>query len=283
MPPRPPSAVSPVLPAIGVGLRAPHYRDFLERLPAVDWLEVHTENYLGAGGWDLHVLQTLRGHYPLSLHGVGLGLASVAGFSLAHLERIRQLVARFEPMLVSEHLCWGTVAGRHLNDLLPLPLNQQTLQWVCDRLDLVQNTLGRQLLLENVSTYLRFRDDTLGEAEFLALAAQRSGCGVLLDVNNLYVNQHNHGEDAAQALAALEGAPVREIHLAGHCRDGEVLVDHHGATVAEPVWALYAQALQRFGAVPALIEWDTGIPPLEVLLDEVHKARAVAQAWCDDA
>ncbi|MEW6761153.1 MAG: DUF692 family multinuclear iron-containing protein [Pseudomonadota bacterium] len=262
--------------AAGVGLRTPHYRAFLEGRPKVGFLEVHSENYLARAGWDWHVLTSLRRDYPLSLHGVGLGLGSVHGFSGRHLERLRQLVDAVDPFLVSEHLSWGALADRQLNDLLPLNLADSMLDLLCERVGRVQDALGRRLLVENVSTYVRFRDDTMGEAEFLAELARRTGCAILLDVNNLYVNQHNHGEDALAAIAALPVDSVGEIHLAGHLATPLALVDHHGAAVAEPVWALYRAALARFGRVPALVEWDADVPPLEVLLAEAARADAIA-------
>ncbi|WP_026637264.1 DUF692 family protein [Duganella zoogloeoides] len=260
---------------VGVGLRAPHHRQFLDDRPAVDWLEVHTENYLDQSGRDWHVLQQLRRAYPVSLHGVGLGLGSARGFSMQHLERVRALVRNIEPCLVSEHLCWGAVGDRHLNDLLPLILDAAALDLLCDRVDQVQNALQRQLLLENVSTYARFHGDSMSEAQFLAALAARTGCGLLLDINNLYVNQCNHGEDALEALLAIAPGTVGELHLGGHLVTPQAVIDHHGAAVAEPVWQLYAAALERFGAVPTLVEWDTEIPPLGVLLDEAAKARAL--------
>jgi uncharacterized protein (UPF0276 family) len=261
---------------VGVGLRAPHYRQFLAQRPSAGWLEVHTENYLDQGGWDWHVLQTLRRDYPVSLHGVGLGLGSARGFSEQHLERVRELVRAVQPALVSEHLCWGAVFGRHLNDLLPLALNAAALDLLSERVQRVQDRLQRRILLENVSTYVRFRDDAMSEAAFLAALAQRTGCGLLLDVNNLYVNQLNHGEDALAAMAAMAPGTVGEIHLAGHLVTPDAVIDHHGAVVAEPVWTLYEAALRRFGPVPTLIEWDTDIPELDVLLGEAGKARAMA-------
>ena len=260
---------------VGIGLRVPHYRDFLERRPAVDWIEVHTENHLAQSGRDRHVLETLRRDYPLSLHGVGLGLGAREGFSDAHLARVAALVRALEPALVSEHLSWGALHDRQLNDLLPLPLDNAALDLVASRVARVQDALGRQILVENVSTYLRFHADAMGETAFLAELVRRTGCRVLLDVNNLYVNQHNHGEDAMRALAALAPGSVGEIHLGGHLDLGEVLIDHHGARVAPPVWALYRAALARFGAVPALVEWDTDLPALDVLLDEVDIARRI--------
>lgn len=260
----------------GIGLRAQHYREFLERRPRVDWLEVHTENYLAPGGWDAHVLENLRRDYPVSLHGVGLGIGSARGFREEHLQRIRELVLRTEPALVSEHLCWGAVDDRHLNDLLPMPLTREALAMVCERVDLIQETLGRRILLENVSAYLRYRGDAMSEAEFLAEVATRTGCGILLDINNLYVNQCNHAEDAMAAIEAIPPHAVGEMHLAGHLVTPDAVIDHHGDRVARAVWDLYAKALERFGPVSTLIEWDTDIPALEVLLDEAHRARQLA-------
>jgi uncharacterized protein len=263
---------------VGIGLRAPHYREFLEQRPKADWLEVHTENYFDSGGWDSHVLQRLREHYPISLHGVGLGIGSMHGrFSDRHfehhIERVRDVVERVDPVLVSEHLCWGAVDDRHLNDLLPLPLTMQALDLVCERIDRVQNVLRRKILLENVSTYLRYRADMMIEAEFLAELARRTGCGILLDVNNLYVNQCNHDENALASMYAIAPGTVGEIHLAGHLVTDDAVIDHHGARVDDKVWRLYEIALQRFGAVPTLIEWDTDIPALDVLLGEAQRAR----------
>lgn len=261
---------------IGVGLRAPHYRQFLAERPRVDWLEVHTENFISQSGFDWHVLQALRRDYPFSLHGVGLGLGSVRGFSAAHLEQVRSLVERVEPMLVSEHLCWGAVHDRQLNDLLPLALDDDALALLCERVGRVQDVLRRPILLENVSTYVRFRADSMSEAEFMAALARRTGCALLLDVNNLYVNQCNHGEDALAAIAAIAPGSVGEIHLAGHLVTPAAVIDHHGATVAPAVWELYRAALARFGGVPTLVEWDTDVPALDVLLGEADKARSIA-------
>ncbi len=281
-----PSAAFPRL-GVGLGLRGPHYRTFLNERPRVDWLEVHTENFFDAGAWESHVLDTLRQDYPISLHGVGLGLGSAEGFSHHHLARLRETVQRVEPILVSEHLCWGAVSDRHLNDLLPMPLTQEALQLVSERVDRVQQLLGRRLLVENVSTYVRFRCDAMTDSEFLAALVARTGCGVLLDINNLYVNQHNHGEDALAALAALRPDSVGEFHLAGHLLSGAMLIDHHGARVAPAVWRLFEQALARYGAVSTLIEWDTDVPELSVLLDEAQLAQerianfsATMQASC---
>jgi len=263
------------LQGVGIGLRARHYRDFMQQQVAVDWLEVHTENYLQAGGVDRHVLFELRQRYPISLHGVGMGIGSAQGFSQAHLQRVAQLVRELEPALVSEHLCWGAVADRHLNDLLPLPLSRPALELVCQRVHQAQDAIQQNILLENVSTYLRYRADAMSEADFLSEVAQRTGCGILLDVNNLYVNQCNHQESALQAIDTVLAHQVLEIHLAGHLVLPDAVVDHHGDVVAEPVWQLYQYALQRLGPVPTLIEWDTDIPALEVLLAEAAIARAM--------
>jgi uncharacterized protein (UPF0276 family) len=263
---------------VGVGLRAPHYGAFLRERPEVAWLEVHTENFFHQAGWDFEVLQRLRQDYPFSLHGVGLGLGSAHGFSHDHLQRVCALAARIEPALVSEHLSWGALAGRQLHDLLPLSLDRAAFELVADRIGQVQDALQRPILLENVSTYLRMQGDVMSEAEFLAALARHTGCGILIDINNLYVNQCNHGEDALQALtaiAALAPGAVGEIHLAGHLVTPAAVIDHHGAAIAPPVWDLYRAALALFGPLPTLIEWDTDVPPLPVLLAEVEKARAI--------
>jgi hypothetical protein len=264
--------------AAGIGLRAPHYRDFLDRRPGVGWVEVHTENFLARAGHDWHVLQTVRRDYPVSLHGVGLGLGSVHGFSDEHLGRVAALVRALEPVHVSEHLSWGALRDRQLNDLLPLQLDDAALDLVAARVQRVQDALGRRIFVENVSTYLRFAGDAMSEAEFLAELARRTGCGVLLDVNNLYVNAHNLGEDPHAAIAALPPGCVGEIHLGGHLVTSDGLIDHHGAAVAPPVWDLYRAALARFGAVATLVEWDTDLPALDVLLDEAARADRIAAA-----
>lgn len=262
----------------GIGLRGPHYREFLAHRPLVDWLEVHTENYLSQAGWDWHVLEELSADYPFSLHGVGLGLGSASGFHHEHLERVRSLVHRVQPALVSEHLSWGAVSGRQLNDLLPLTLDDAALALVCERVQRVQESFNRQLLIENVSTYFRFHQDSMTEAQFMAAIAARTGCGLLLDVNNLYVNQCNHGEDALEALQSIAVGSVGEIHLGGHLVTPQAVIDTHGDLVADSVWQLYEAALRRFGQVPTLVEWDTDIPSLEILIGEAEHARLVAQS-----
>jgi uncharacterized protein (UPF0276 family) len=259
----------------GIGLRTPHYRDFLNHQVQVDWLEVHSENYFGDGGFDLFVLDQLAQRYPISLHGVGLALGSVHSSQEMHLCKLKRLIDRVQPALVSEHLCWGSISGRHLNDLLPLTFTEQALALVSERIDFMQNYLQRQVLIENVSTYLRFVDDAMSETEFLIALSQKTGCGILLDVNNLYVNQCNHNEDASEAIAAFARLPkniIGEIHLAGHTRMENSLIDDHGSCIDPKVWDLYQTLCQTLsGSIPTLIEWDTRIPDLSVLLAEAAK------------
>jgi uncharacterized protein (UPF0276 family) len=264
----------------GVGLRHRHYGDFLDGNVAVDWIEVHSENYFGDGGRDLQVLTTLRADYPVSLHGVGLALGSAGTLAAAHLAKLARLATRIDPALISEHLCWGGYAAggapRHWNDLLPLPYTSEALELMVQRVDQVQQALGRPILVENISAYVEFSASMMTEMEFIDALARRSGCGVLLDLNNLYVNAVNHGFDAARELAKLDAVHVAEIHLAGHFRGADCLIDHHGDRVADPVWALYADYVARHGAVSTLIEWDTEIPALAVLLEEADHARRIS-------
>jgi uncharacterized protein len=267
--------------AAGVGLRFPHHQTVVDTRPEVPWFEVHTENYLGGGKAPAY-LDAIRRDYPISLHGVGLSLGSVEGLDDAHVERVRLTVRRFEPGLVSEHLAWNVVDGTYLADLLPLPMTEEALEVVCRNVDRLQMTLGCRILVENPSSYLRFRHSSIPEWEFLAAVAVRTGCGILCDVNNIYVSAWNHGWDARAYLDALPADAVGEIHLAGHAErhldDGRVLrIDDHGSRVTPAVWALYVTALKRFGPVPTLIEWDTDIPAFAVLQDEA----ALAQTQLD--
>jgi uncharacterized protein (UPF0276 family) len=211
------------------------------------------------------------------LHGVGLSLGSADALDTGHLARLKRLAARIEPAAISEHLCWGRIDGRHLNDLLPLPFTEEALALVCERVDAVQAALGRPLLVENVSAYLRFDSDAMAEWDFVAAVAQRTGCKLLFDVNNVYVNAVNHGFDPLVYLAAIPGDAVAEIHLAGFDASGPCLIDTHGARVAPPVWALYRATIDRFGPKPTLIEWDTDLPALDVLLDEAAIAQSILE------
>jgi hypothetical protein len=265
-----------VLPAVaGIGLRAPHVAEVRASRPRIGWLEVHSENYFVEGGPALAALEAIRADYPVSLHGVGLSLGSADSLDIAHLSRLKRLASRIEPAAVSEHLSWGRVDGRHLNDLLPLPLNGESLALVCDRVDAVQSALGRPLLVENVCAYLRFAADTMAEWDFVAAVASRSGCKLLLDVNNVYVNAVNHRFDPDAYLAAIPAGSVAEIHLAGYEASGPCLIDTHGSRVAAPVWALYRAAIERFGPTPTLLEWDTDIPALDVLRGQAAQAQAI--------
>lgn len=260
--------------AAGVGLRAPHVAHVLETRPAVAWLEVHSENYFAAGGPALRALERVRASYPVALHGVGLALGSADALDREHLGKLATLAARIDPAAVSEHVCWGRLGARHFNDLLPLPYTAEALDHLCAQVDAAQEALGRPLLLENISFYKAFDECAMPEPEFLAALARRTGCALLLDVNNVFVNAHNHGWDAQGYLAAIPPESVAEIHLAGHERSGALLLDTHGTPVAEPVWALYRRALELWGPRPTLIEWDADIPPFDVL--EAHAARAEA-------
>lgn len=267
--------------AAGIGLRFQHHQAVLDTRPAVAWLEAHAENYFG-GGPSIHTLEAIRRDYPVSLHGVGLSLGSADGLDGTHLERVREVVQRIDPGLVSEHLSWSIVGGTYLADLLPLPMTEEALDVVCRNVQRMQDVLQRRILVENPSSYLLYHHSTLPEWEFLATVARRTGCGILCDVNNIHVSACNHGWDPASYLAALPAQCVGEIHLAGHSirqlEAGQVLrIDDHGSRVAPEVWALYAQAIARFGPQPTLIEWDTNVPPLEVLLAEAAHAADVLE------
>lgn len=265
----------------GIGLRAEHYREVIETLPSAAWLEVHSENYFGAGGAPLAYLEKARQHYPVSLHGVGLSLGSSDELNPRHLQKLKALIERIEPGLVSDHLSWSSVDGRYLNDLLPLPYTEEALRHFTQRVQQAQEFLGRELLIENPSTYLQYTHSTIPEWEFLTEVAERSGCGILFDINNLYVSASNHRFDASTYLRALPARKIREIHLAGFSvnryADGEMLIDTHSARVADEVWALYRQAIEKLGSIPSLIEWDAELPPLAVLLDEARKADEILE------
>jgi len=273
----------PIPARAGIGLRSAHHESIVRTRPDVGWIEAHTENYFHDGGPGVRALERARAFYPLSLHGVGLGLGSADPLDRGHLERVRSAVRRFEPALVSEHACWGHVDGEHFNDLLPLPYTEEAVEHLAARIREVQDYIGRQLLIENLSAYVAFAASQLDEGEFLAAVVERSGCGLLLDVNNAYVNARNLGLDLESFFAALPRAAVQEIHLAGHSRrrlgQHEILVDDHGSAVCEEVWSLYGQALRYFGPVPTLIEWDNDVPALEVLVAEAHRADGILREF----
>lgn len=272
----------PIPTAVGIGLRPAHFGHVLQVRPDVPFFELHSENFFCAGGalWD--AFDAVRGDYAISLHGVGMALGSTDPLDPDHLAALRALVSRVEPALVSEHVCWGASGGRHFNDLLPLPYTEEALDLMVARVQQLQDTLGRRVLLENVSSYVHFTHSTLSEGEFLAALAARSGCGLLLDINNVYVNSINHGSDAQACLAALDADSIGELHLAGFTRKeglgGPLLIDSHDARVDPAVWALYAQAIARFGAKPTLIEWDQHLPDFAVLEDEARIATSYLHA-----
>ncbi len=278
--------------AAGIGWRHPHYAELLESLPPLDFIEVHSENFFGAGGAARAILRQARQHYPVSLHGVGLALGSAAGVDAWHLEQLARLVSDIDPVRVSDHACFarGFVDGQHVHagDLLPIPFNQESLDLFCRNVQQVQERLKRPLLVENLSAYITLAGSDRSETDFLCELVQRTGCGLLVDVNNIYVNALNAriagGPDAPDPLRVCEdwlsrlpADAVGEIHLAGHCVLDDIVIDDHGSRVDHAVWRLYAHAITRFGARPSLIEWDSAIPPLHVLMDEAERARRVCQ------
>lgn len=274
-------AVPPDIPRrAGIGLKAEHYRAILDTEPKIGFFEVHAENYMGAGGPPHRYLTAIRERYPLSLHGVGLSIGGPGALDQAHLARLRELERRYQPGLFSEHLAWSTHDTGYLSDLLPLPYTPATLQRVCDHVGEAQDAIGRQMLLENPSSYLTFEESTIAETDFIAEIALRTGCSLLLDVNNVFVSAKNLKSDPLAYIASYPLDKVREIHLAGHDAgmDGageEVLIDAHGSNVAESVWSLYAAVIDRTGPLPTLIERDANVPPLETLLSEAARAEQV--------
>jgi uncharacterized protein (UPF0276 family) len=276
-----------MLEGFGLGLRPQHYRDFTDAAPAVDWLEVLSENYLVPGGKPLDFLDRIRARYPMAMHGVGLSIAGTDPLDMGYLRALRRLAERIEPACVSDHLCWTGAGGARLHDLLPVPFTREALDHLTRRVDAVQDALRRELVLENVSSYFAWPGSEMTEPEFLAALVKRTGCGLLLDVNNVYVSSVNHGFDAAAYIATLPAASVRQIHLAGHTRQGDMLVDTHDAPVCEEVWSLYGNAIARLGPRPTMIERDDDIPPLAQLLCELDTARRASaravRARRDDA
>lgn len=271
---------SPLPAGAGVGFKPQHVRDILAQAQPIAFFEVHAENYMGAGGPAHAQLTALRERYALSLHGVGLSIGSPHPLDRDHLVRLKALCERYAPESFSEHLAWSSHGGAYYNDLLPLPYTEETLASVARHIDEVQATLGREMLLENPSTYLRFAESTIPECEFLREIARRTGCGLLLDVNNVHVCAVNHGTSAQAYLEAFPLERVKEIHLGGHDEDTDdsgapLLIDAHGCPVADPIWALYAQTIARAGPLPTLIEWDNDVPDWPTLCAEAQAAQAV--------
>lgn len=261
----------------GIGLRREHYAEVLAERPPAAWFEVISENFMVDGGRPRHVLEQVRKHYPVTLHGVSLSLGSSEPLNPIHLGKLRELVSWVEPELVSDHLCWTGLGGHNSHDLLPLPFTEEAVRVAAGNIRQVQDTLRRRILIENVSSYLRFRESEMTEWEFLSAVAEAADCHILLDVNNIYVNARNHGFDPAHYLAGVPAHRVAQFHLAGHEDHGHVVVDTHDHPVCDAVWNLYGQALIRFGDVPTLIEWDASVPDLPRLLSEAGAAQRIME------
>ena len=266
---------SPFL-GFGLGLRTEHYNAILETKPHVDWFEVLSENYMIPGGKPLHYLDRIRADYPVVMHGVSLSIGSTTPFDENYLRDLRQLADRIEPAWISDHLCWTGVHGQNMHDLLPLPYTEETAKHVAERVEIVQDYLGRQILLENVSSYASYVDSTMTEWEFIALICEKADCKLLLDVNNIYVSSYNHQFNAKTFIDGVPKNRVQQIHLAGHHNHGDYIIDTHDAPVIDPVWDLYSHALQRFGAISTMIERDDNMPELEELVEELQIARNIA-------
>lgn len=269
----------PIPARAGVGLKPEHFTEIVETRPDIGWFEVHAENYMEAGGPPHHYLAAIRNHYPLSVHGVGLSIGGAGPIDDVHLARLKAVCDRYQPGLVSEHLAWSTHEGTYLNDLLPVPYNSESLQRVCEHIDHVQSTLQRKLLLENPSTYVAFATSDMSEIDFLDSVVERTGCGLLLDVNNVFVACTNHGADPQTYIDRFPVKHVAEIHLGGHAPDSDdagarLLIDAHGCRVDNAVWDLYRHALARSGPLPTLIEWDNDVPAWSILFAEARRAEA---------
>jgi hypothetical protein len=262
----------------GVGLRRQHYAYVLDAHPPVDWFEVVSENFMVPGGRPLEVLERVRARYPIVLHGVSMSLGSTDSLNLKYLAGLRDLARRFDPAWVSDHLCWTGVGGQNLHDLLPLPYTEEALSWVAGRIRQVQEILERPILIENVSSYMTFTDSTMSECDFLSAVAEESDCGILLDINNIYVSALNHGFDPARYIESVPVERVIQYHLAGHSDHGSYLLDTHDHPICSEVWALYQKAVRRFGKVSALVEWDDNIPEFPVLQANAHQARMTHEA-----
>lgn len=259
----------------GLGLRPVHYQDILEQLPAVDWFEALTENYLVPGGKPLYFLDRVREHYPVVLHGVSMSIGASEPLNLDYLRQVKALAQRIEAEWISDHLCWTGVHGKNLHDLMPLPYTEETIRHVAGRVRQAQDVLGRQLLLENVSSYVTYRASQISEWEFLGAVAEAADCLILLDINNIHVSAFNHGFDAQDYLDGIDPRRVRQFHLAGHQNHGDYIIDTHDEPIIDAVWDLYAAALRRFGPVSTMIERDDNIPPLAELIDELDQARRI--------
>ncbi len=260
----------------GLGLRTDHYEQVLNDRPAVDWLEIISENYMIEGGKPLHYLDRIRELYPMVMHGVSMSIGSTAPLNFDYLADLKQLIERVQPEWVSDHLCWTGVHGRNLHDLMPLPYTEETIAHVAARVKQVQDYLGRQILLENVSSYVTYEASQIPEWEFLTAIAEQADCLLLLDINNIYVSSHNHEFDPLEYLDGVPGERIQQFHLAGHSYKDQLIIDTHDHPICDPVWFLYQQAIERFGQVSTMIERDDNIPPLEELVAELEVARRMA-------
>ena len=260
----------------GLGLRATHYEAIFETRPALDWFEIISENYMVPGGRPLANLMRIRRDYPMAMHGVSLSIGSSDPLNPDYLRDLKALSDRVEPAFISDHLCWTGIAGNNLHDLMPIPYTEAAIRHVVDRVRQVQDSLGRQILLENVSSYVTFAQSEMSEWEFLRAIAEQADCHILLDINNIFVSAANHGFEPIEYLEGIPVERVRQFHLAGHENRGDIIIDTHDAPVIDPVWDLYAKACERFGPVSTMIERDDNIPPLEELLVELDRARQIA-------
>ena len=267
----------------GLGLRTEHYNAILETKPKIDWFEALSENYMIPGGKPLDYLDKIRADYPVVMHGVSLSIGSTTAFDADYLRDLRKLADRIQPAWISDHLCWTGVHGQNMHDLLPLPYTEETAKHVAERVGIVQDYLGRQILLENVSSYASYIDSTMTEWEFINLIAEQADCLLLLDVNNIYVSSYNHQFDAKAFIDGVPKNRIQQIHLAGHNNHGDYIIDTHDAPVIDPVWDLYEYAIVRLGQVSTMIERDDHIPELEVLVEELDKARAISTSIAEKA
>jgi len=265
----------------GIGLRQPHYQEFLEKKPNIGWVEVHSENFFAKGGASLHILEKVRDSYDLSFHGVGLSIGSVDKIKTDHLRKLKELVDKFKPFLVSEHLSWNSVNGIFLNDLLPIPYNNETFSLICNKVDQIQQYLGREILIENPSTYLNFKESNIDEAVFLNNLAEKTHCGILLDVNNIFVTCSNNRINPLSYLEQIDSNYIKEIHLAGHAYSTQhhILIDTHDNFVCDEVWQLYESTIKKHGAKPSLLEWDANLPSLDALILESKKSEIIMSKY----
>ncbi|MCG7868449.1 MAG: DUF692 domain-containing protein [Candidatus Thiodiazotropha taylori] len=266
----------------GLGLRRQHYEDVLDTKPEVDWFEILSENYMVDGGKPLYYLDRIREHYPMVMHGVSMSIGSTEPLNYEYLDRLKTLIERVEPAWFSDHLCWTGIDKLNMHDLLPLPYTEEALDYVAERIAKVQDYLGRQMLIENVSSYVSYNESQLTEWEFLREVAERADCLLLLDINNIYVSAYNHHFDPVEYLTAMPSERIYQIHLAGHTQEKDLIIDTHDHPIADPVYQLYAEAVRRFGRVSAMIERDDNIPPLVDLLSELDRVRQIGNNFSRD-